>query len=395
MRRAQPDNFHRLRVLFATPAYWPLDGFGGPASQTRELARGLARRGHAVEVVTTSLAGLDRRPRPTTTTASVDGVTVHYLGTPIRYRWMGVTPTIRRRLDELERPDVVHVFGYRDFVGTLSARWAFRQGIPYVFEGLGMVRPMLRKVALKRAADRTVYRPVIRDAALLVAASSRERDNYLEAGVGRARIEIRPIGFPAPQSPASRPGPLRRRAGVDPTTPLVLSLGRVARGKGIDLLVRSLPGLETAHLAVVGPDDRGTADELARIARELHVDDRVHLVGRWPDPGSLLELYADADVFALASEYESFGMAAAEAAAAGTASVVTDRCGIAELLADGAALVVPHDQTAVREALEQLLADGDLRRRMGERARAVAAEWSWPTVVELQEALYRRVLGPG
>jgi glycosyltransferase involved in cell wall biosynthesis len=385
----------RLRVLFATPAYGPLDSFGGPVSQTRELALGLVTRGHAVEVVTTSLAGLDRRPRPTTTTASVDGVTVHYLGTPIRYRWMGVTPTIRRRLDELDRPDVVHVFGYRDFVGTLSARWASRQGIPYVFEGLGMVRPMLRKVALKRVADRTVYRLAVRDAALFVAASSRERVDYLDAGVEPSRIEIRPIGFPAARPPTARPGPLRRRVGVDETVPIVLSVGRVAPGKGIDLLVRSLPKLRTAQLAIVGPDDRGTAGELTRLARKLRVDDRVHLVGPWPDPGSLLDLYADADVFALASEYESFGMAAAEAAAAGTASVVTDRCGIAELLTDGAALVVPYDQSALSEALERLLADGDLRRGLGECARDVAAKWSWPKVVELQEALYRQVLGHG
>jgi glycosyltransferase involved in cell wall biosynthesis len=384
-----------LRVLFATPAYWPLDGFGGPVSQTRELASGLARRGHAVEVVTTSLAGLGRRPRPTTTTASVDGVTVHYLGTPIRYRWMGVTPTIRRRLAELDRPDVVHVFGYRDFVGTFSARWARQQRIPYVFEGLGMVRPLLRKVALKRAADRTVYRAVVRDAALLVAASSREQKDYLDGGVERSRIEIRPIGFPMPRPPASRPGSLRRRIGVDETVPVVLSVGRVARGKGIDLLVRALPELETVQLAVVGPDDRGTAGELTRLASELGVGDRVHLVGPWPDPGSLLDLYQDADVFALASEYESFGIAAAEAAAAGTASVVTNRCGIAELLADDAAVVVPLDQRAICEALRGLLADGGLRRWLGERARAVAVEWAWPRVVELQEALYRRVLGLG
>jgi glycosyltransferase involved in cell wall biosynthesis len=159
--------------------------------------------------------------------------------------------------------------------------------------------------------------------------------------------------------------------------------------------VRSLPGLDDVHLAIVGPDDRGTAAELTRLARELGVDDRVHVTGPWPDDGSLLELYSDSDVFALASEYESFGMAAAEAAAAGTASVVTDRCGIADLLADGAALVVRRDQRAVGEALAQLLADRELRRRLGEQAQAVAVEWSWPRVVELQEALYRRVLEHG
>jgi glycosyltransferase involved in cell wall biosynthesis len=258
-----------------------------------------------------------------------------------------------------------------------------------------MVRPMLRKVALKHTADRTILRPVVRDASLLVAASAREADDYVDAGGERSRIQIRPIGFPAPPSPPGRPGPLRRRLYLDSTVPVVLSLGRVARGKGIDLLVRSLPDLGEAQLVIVGPDDRGTAGELTRLARDLDVGGRVHLTGLWRDSGSLLDLYADADVFALASEYESFGMAAAEAAAAGTASVVTDRCGIAELLGDGAALVVPRDQHAICTAIAHLLDDRTLRRRLGERARALAAEWSWPRVVELQEALYRQALGRG
>lgn len=381
-----------MRILFATPGYWPSTAFGGPVSQTRELARGLTARGHKVEVVTTSLVALGRRPHATTRTADVDGVTVHYLGTPVRYRWMGVTPTIHRRLSALERPDVLHVFGFRDFVGTFAAGWARRQGVPYLFEGLGMVRPMLRKVALKRAVDGSVYRPVLDGARLLVAASSRERNDYLDAGVDADRIVLRPIGFPAPTPPLARPGPLRERLGLDAAVPVLLSVGRVAPGKGIDLLVRALPALKGTHLAIVGPDDRGTTGDLERLARYLGVSDRVHTVGTWPASLPLLGLYGDADVFALASEYESFGVAAAEAAAAGAASVVTDRCGIAELLSDDAALVVPFELEAVSAAVTRLLGDPALRAQIGSRARAVAASWSWAHVAELQEGLYREAL---
>jgi glycosyltransferase involved in cell wall biosynthesis len=382
-----------LRILFATPSYWPSTGFGGPVSQTRELARGLTERGHVVEVVTTSLVALGRRPEVRTQTRTVDGVTVHYLGTPLRYRWMGITPTIQRRLAELERPDVIHVFGFRDFVGTLAASWARGQAIQYVFEGLGMVRPMLRKVALKRAFDSTVYRPVLDGARLLVAASSRERDDYMQAGVDAARVVIRPIGFPPPVAPPSRPGALRNRMGLDGAAPLLLSVGRVARGKGVDLLVHALPALEGVHLAVVGPDDRGTTAELLQLARRLGVSDRVHVSGAWQGPEPLLEVYCDADVCALASEYESFGMAAAEAAAAGVPQVVTDRCGISDLLGEEASLVVPFDQTAVRTAIGRLFEQPELRARLGAGGRAVAERWSWPHVAELQEDVYNKALG--
>jgi len=385
-------NFQLLRILFTAPAYWPATAFGGPIAKMDALARGLTARGHTVEVVTTSLSGLEERTVRKSRIEAHDGATVHYLGTPVRYRWMGVTPSLGRRLAELDPPDVMHIFGFRDYVGTLSSRWARRRGLPYVFEGLGMVQPKLHKRALKAMLDRAIYRGVIEGAAVLVATSAQERGEYGAAGAEESRIVVRPNGFPAPADPVDRPGPLRSRLGLDASTPLLLSVGRVAPGKGIDLLISSLVELEGAHLAVVGPDERGTTERLAALARRVGVDERAHLLGPWREDTPPLGLYGDADVFVLASEYESFGMAAAEAAAAGTVPVVTDRCGIADLLGDGAGVVIPYDEGALRSALARVLEDAGLRLRLAAGARGVAAEWSWPHVVELQEAIYLRAL---
>src|SRR5207248_3740321 len=98
-----------------------------------------------------------------------------------------------------------------------------------------------------------------------------------------------------------------------------------------------------------------------------------------------LDIYCDADVFVLASAHENFGLVAAEAAAAGTPSVVSDRCGVAELLRDRAALVVPYDGDAIRNAIAELLGDAALRRRLGDGGRCVASENGWPRIVEQQE----------
>src|SRR5262249_49876601 len=238
----------------------------------RELARGLAARDHTVEVMTTSLVDLVTGPSRSTRRELVDGSEVHYLGTPLRYRWMGIAPSARRALDALTRPDLLHLFGFRDFVGTVAARWARRRGVPYVFEGLGMVKPKLRKVVLKRALDATVYRSILRGAALLIAASEREREEYLGAGVRPELVEIRPNGFPVVPRLAPT-GTLRRRVGIDNSTPLVLSVGRVARGKGLDLLVRSMSSLPDVHTVIVGPDDgHGMTAELAAMRRRLGLE---------------------------------------------------------------------------------------------------------------------------
>lgn len=378
-----------LHIVFAAPAYWPATAFGGPIPVMRALARELTSRGHRVDVVTTTISDVHERPARRSTTRDVDGASVRYLGTPLRFRWFGFAPSLHHELNALPRPDVVHVFGFRDYVSTVTAAWCRRRGVPYVFEALGMFRPKLRKVLLKRALDATLYRSVARDAALVVVTSDVER-RELGAVVPPRRIAVRPNGFPPVREPVERPGPLRRRLGLDGGVPLVLSVGRVARGKGLELLVRALPQLAGAHLAIVGPDDgQGMTAELARLRSQLRLEQRVHLLGPVEAP---LDLYGDADVFALASAHENFGMVAAEAAAAGTPSVVTDRCGVAELLRDRAALVVGYEPAAIRDGLARLLADARLRAELGAGGRAVASEFSWANVARRQEELYGRLV---
>jgi glycosyltransferase involved in cell wall biosynthesis len=367
-----------LRILFAAPAWWPATAFGGPVAVARELTTRLAARGHTVEVMTTNLTSLDRPGAWRSRTEERDGARVHYLATPARYRWMGLTPTLPLELGRIERPDVVHVFGFRDPVTTGTAAWARLRRIPFVFEPLGMFRPRLRKVALKRALDSTLYRGVVSGAAAVVVSSSIERgDVEAAAVVPPGRIHVRGNGFPEPfETPAAN----RSALGIPHGAPVILYVGRIAAGKGIEHLVAALDELPAAHLVLVGPDDRHG------VARALG-GDRVHVLG--PADGPPLELYRLADVFALPSAGESFGMAAAEAAAAGTPVVVTDRCGVADFLGDGEALVVPDDRRAIVDAVRSVLADPLLHERLATGGVAAALRTSWDAVTDRQEELYR------
>ena len=381
-----------LRVLMSVPAYWPAHSFGGPIEVMRRLAEGLTARGHSLEVFTSSLTSLDGRGAVRSRVELVDGVPVHYLATPFHFRWMGITPTLPLHLERVPRPDVVHVFGFRDPIGTGVAAWCRARRIPYVFEFLGLVTPRERKVHLKRVLDATVCRGVMPKAAAVVAASNVQRQEYLAAGVPGDHIVVRPHGFPEPFE-AAPTGRLHERLGVEAGTPVVLSVGRIAHGKGLELLVRAAVDLPGTHFAFVGPDGgHGVLEELLTLRARLGVSERVHFLGILPRP-ELFSLFAEADAFVLPSSYESFGMVAAEAAAAGAPIVVTDRCGVAELFAERGALVVPYEGTAVRTALARLLDDPALRALLGEEAKSVARGWSWPRILDIQEDLYRRVVG--
>src|SRR5919201_3349362 len=235
-----------LRILFAAPAWWPSLAFGGPIPVARELVRRLVERGHTVDVVTTTLLDLEGRPTRRGAVAELDGAIIRYLATPLRYRWMGITPGLPVALARLPRPDVGHVFGFRDPVTTGTAAWLRLRRIPYVFEPLGMFRPRLRKVRLKRTLDATLYRGVAGGAAAVVVASERERDDVGAGGVPTAKVHVRGNGFPEPFT-ADADGALRSRLGIPEDAPLVLYVGRIAAGKGIEHLLAAADELPDAH----------------------------------------------------------------------------------------------------------------------------------------------------
>jgi glycosyltransferase involved in cell wall biosynthesis len=252
-----------LRILFAAPAWWPSRAFGGPIPVARELVGRLVERGHPVDVVTTTIVDLHGRAVRRTSVAEVDGATVRYLATPLRYRWMGITPGLPFELRRLPRPDVGHVFGFRDPVTTGTAAWLRARRIPYVFEPLGMFRPRLRKVRLKRTLDATLYRGVARGAAVVVVSSELERDDVVAGGVPPEKVQVRGNGFPEPATGAGN-GDLRARLGIPENAPLVLYVGRIASGKGIEHLLAVGDALPDAHVVLSGPDDRHGVGGLVR-----------------------------------------------------------------------------------------------------------------------------------
>src|SRR5439155_21006512 len=170
--------------------------------------------GYSVDVVTTTIVDLAHSPASRSSVREVDGATVRYLATPIRYRWMGITPTLPVALARAPHPDVGHVFGFRDVVTTGTAAWCRLRRVPYVFEPLGMFEPRLRKVLLKRALDASLYRGVARGAAAVAVASERERDAVVACGVDPSRVHVRGNGFPEPLPNGAHDGDLRRRPGI-------------------------------------------------------------------------------------------------------------------------------------------------------------------------------------
>ena len=182
----------------------------------------------------------------------------------------------------------------------------------------------------------------------------------------------------------SSPEPIRapQAKGSTGRTALALRGDPVAR-KGHELLV---PGAGRGaernwRLGCVGSErdaDRGR--RLRDLARQLDLDGPSHLCRRSRQRRRSRAIYDEADVFVLATLYEGYGMAVAEALARGLPIVSTTTGAIPEIVpAHAGLLVAPGDVPALTAALSSILSDSSLRRRLTEGARAARARLpTWP-----------------
>ena len=207
---------------------------------------------------------------------------------------------------------------------------------------------------------RPVARAVLRRARLVICASNALADSARELGAREVRVI--PSGVDVPEQVAEA---------VDP--PEVLFAGRLSPEKGILELVEAANGMK---LVVAGDSP--------------HRDRVPGALGFVPHH-ALGPLYERAAVVAVPSHREGFGVVCAEAMAYGRPVVAGAVGGLLDLVADGETglLVPPRDVPALREALERLLGDRELRRRMGEAARErVREHFAWPAVTDATLAAY-------
>jgi glycosyltransferase involved in cell wall biosynthesis/GT2 family glycosyltransferase len=294
-------------------------------------------------------------------------------------------------------PDVVVVSGWSTFAAQATVVWCRRRGVPYVLLVESNERDA--RPGWRRTVKNAVVPSVVGHAVEVLVVGSLARESMRARGVSDDRISVvaNTVDIArlaeATDVLAPRRDGLRGEAGIAEDDIVVLSVARLAPEKGLDTLLRAASAAGEPRLVVALAGSGSERERLAALATELGV--RLVLLPDLPWE-RIVERYAIADLFALLSRHEPWGVVVNEAAACGLPLVLSDRVGAAyDLLEHGrnGRLVPVDDVAAAADALRELAADPELRRAMGTASREIVAGWGYEPSIERLVAVVRRVAG--
>lgn len=389
-----------MRVLHVIPAV--ADRYGGPSATVLAMTHELRARGVDARIATTDADGPGRLGVAHRRMIDYRGVPAVFfrrrLGESLKY-----SGSLARWLHErVAEYDVVHVHGVFSHPCLAAARACRAQDRPYVVRPLGTLDPWsLRQNALrKRLFLRLGGERMLRDAAAIHYTTEAER-LLVEQRFRLERGVVIPLAVPDTLI-ARRDTAFRRpHFASDPDTRYVLFLGRLHPKKRPDLLIDAFAHVAgrdrgATRLVFAGVGENGYIEHLRARAHALDIGSAVHFAG-WVSGTEKSAVLAHADLFALLSEQENFGLAVAEAMNFKVPVLISDRVNLADhVKRAGAGWVVPLDVDAVAEALAEILADRAERNRRGNAGPAlVDRAFRWTGIARDLISLYERLSKPG
>ncbi len=173
---------------------------------------------------------------------------------------------------------------------------------------------------------------------------------------------------------------------------LLLSVGRLLPQKGLEYLIRALPGIEADyHYLMMGEGPE--KDNLQALVNKLGLEKRVTIMGKVPD-SKKIECYSAADIFVHPSLYEPFGIVLVEAMATECAVVSTKVGGIPEVVGDAGILVEPRNSGQIAGAVERIAGDKKLMARFKKEGRERTERlFEWDIIAGQFEKSYKNYLG--
>jgi glycosyltransferase involved in cell wall biosynthesis len=363
-----------VRVLHVSGCYLPATEWGGVVTAVAGMVRAESAAGVDCEIFSTTQRSSNALPPIEPGTRTLDGIPVSWFRSlAVAGRGFvapGLPGALRRRVREF---DLVHIHMLWTFAGIVAARACRGQGVPYVISPHGALDPFALR---QRALEKKLFllageRRSLERAALLHFTTEAEQASAPEWARSRPSVVVPNVVEAMPS-----PGDRLVRTGSNELLEILI-LGRIHPIKGFDVLVpafhRVLAAVPDARLTIAGPDEGGYRARVEAMISAHGLSGAVRFTGLLA-PEERAAAFSRAAMLVAPSYQENFGMAIAEAMAAGLAVVVSDKVSLSgEIAVAGAGLVVPTESGRLAEAIVLLLRDPERRERMGDAGRRLVA----------------------
>jgi glycosyltransferase involved in cell wall biosynthesis len=244
-----------------------------------------------------------------------------------------------------------------------------------------------RLARIGRTVEAQIAPPLYRRTPIVTLSDSSKEELTQDLGFRDHLIHVVPPGVDPRFSPAGAKSP----------TPLVVSAGRLVSVKRVDLLIEALIGLKPRHpdLEAVIVGEGYQRDQLETQIHEAGAERWIRLPGHLTDD-ELVDLYRRAWLLTSASAREGWGMTLTEAAACGTPAVVTRVPGHRDAVDEGRSGLLADGRDELRDAIDSVLSDEELRNRLAAGAIEHANQYTWAATargtleVLAAEAMLRR-----
>ena len=397
-----------MKILHVATFVFP-DVFGGAERFIHGVARAQAASGHDVTVLAGDTGGFAAEER-------LDGFRMlrYPLGPARGLRFfLSVRDQVAQALHRLEaeRFDIIHAHQIASAVPALSGSFTARRVLSFhaahhlEFEAerldgapAGAQRSLGLGDRLKSSAIGLLDRQCLQRAERIVV-HTKFGLGQVDALVPRARERVRiiPAGLDFTRfAPGDRVA-ARQKLNLPQDGFLIVSVRRLVRRMGIDILIRAAGSLASRGLpftvAIGGAGVERKALETLR--DELGLEQQVRFLGRVPD-ADLPELLRAADLIVVPSRsMEGFGISTIEGLASGTPVLATDSGASPEILGPiGRDLLVPADPEALAARMAELLGDARRRTELGAKGvESVRSRFAWPTIVASLDDVYRELVG--
>lgn len=371
---------------------------GGPTQILLEVVKALQDKGCEAEIVTTNDNGSDVLDVPLYQRVQYEHVPVWFL--PRIFLPMkefifstALTSWLRQHLNEY---DLIHTHYLFSYAPTCAAALARRQKIPYIATPYGMLTPWaLNHRRLKKQIYSPIERHNLNHAVAIHCATDEESRDVRNFNV-KAPTFVVPYGVHLPAYQFQAKQRVRQLYNIEPQTPIVLFLSRLHPKKRPDLLLQALSKLATLnydfHLILAGSGEPDYLTYLINLVSSLGLAERTTVPGfvTGVDKDVLLQ---GCDLFVLPSFSENFGIAVAEAMAAGVPVIVTPGVQIAPDIAQAnAGLVVEGELDILVRAIQELLDSPNRRLELGENGkRLVSRRYSWSAIAQNLTTVYTAI----